>query len=108
VRNVVQYGPRAQAVEVYLRTYQLLPQARASELCEDLFGQRLTPATLGTALTNCAMALTAVEATLKQEVAQFDETGLRVARAARVVARGLHADDHALWCPRQTRARGDG
>jgi transposase len=84
VSNVVQYGPRAQAVGVYLRTYQLLPQARASELCEDLFGQRLTPATLGTALQTCAAALRAVETTIKTEVAtaevaHFDETGLRVA-----------------------------
>jgi transposase len=84
VTNVVQYGPRAQAVAVYLRTYQLLPQARTSELFADLFGQRLTPGTLATTQASCAAALAAFEATLKAQLqaaplAHFDETGLAVA-----------------------------
>ena len=84
VTNVVQYGSRAQAVAVYLRTYQLLPQARTSELFADLFGQRLTPGTLGTTQQACAAALRDVEAVLKAGVqaaarAHFDETGLYVA-----------------------------
>lgn len=84
VTNVVQYGPRAQAVAVYLRAYQLLPQARTSELFADLFGQRLTPGTLGTMQQTCAAALAEFEATLKAElqaapVAHFDETGMAVA-----------------------------
>jgi len=84
VTNVVQYGSRAQAVAVYLRSYQLLPQARTSELFADLFGHRLTPGTLGTAQQTCAAALTQVEAAIKAgvqaaPVAQFDETGLAVA-----------------------------
>lgn len=84
VTNVVQYGPRAQAVAVYLRDYQLLPQARTSELFADLFGHRLSPGTLGTAQQSCAAALGAVEARIKAAlqaapVAHFDETGLYVA-----------------------------
>lgn len=84
VTNVVQYGARAQAVAVYLRTYQLLPQARTSELFADLFGQRLTPGTLSTLQQTCAAALTDVETALKAgvqaaAVAHFDETGLYVA-----------------------------
>jgi transposase len=84
VTNVVQYGPRAQAVAVYLRDYQLLPQARTSELFADLFGHRLSPGTLGTTQQTCAAALVAVEARLKAgvqaaPVAHFDETGLYVA-----------------------------
>lgn len=84
VTNVVPYGPRTQAVAVYLRTYQLLPQARTSELFADLFGHRLTPGTLGTVQQTCATALTQFETTLKAgvqavPVAHFDETGLYVA-----------------------------
>jgi transposase len=84
VTNVVQYGPRAQAVAVYLRDYQLLPQARTSELFADLFGHRLSPGTLGTTQQTCAAALTEVEARIKAgvqaaPVAHFDETGLYVA-----------------------------
>ena len=84
VTNVVQYGPRAQAVAVYLRSYQLLPQARTSELFADLFGQRLTPGTLGTPQQTGAAALTEVEAVIKAGVPAADgahlaETGLSVA-----------------------------
>lgn len=84
VTNVVQYGPRAQAVAVYLRDYQLLPQARTSECFADLFGHRLSPGTLGTAQQSCAAALVEVEARIKAgvqaaAVAHFDETGLYVA-----------------------------
>lgn len=84
VTNVVQYGSRAQAVAVYLRDYQLLPQARTSELFADLFGHRLSPGMLGTAQQSCAAALVEVEARIKAglqaaPVAHFDETGLYVA-----------------------------
>lgn len=84
VTNVVQYGPRTQAVAVYLRTYQLLPQARTSELFADLFGHRLTPGTLLTMQQSGATALTAFETVLKAALpaaprAHFDETGLAVA-----------------------------
>ncbi len=84
VTNVVQYGPRAQSAAVYLRNYQLLPQARTSELFADLFGHRLSPGTLGAAQQSCAAALVEVEAAIKAglqaaPVAHFDETGLYVA-----------------------------
>jgi transposase len=83
VTNVVQYGPRTQAVAVYLRTYQLLPQVRTSELFADLFGHRLTPGTLGTLQQSCAAALTEFETVIKTgvqtaAVVHFDETGLYV------------------------------
>ena len=84
VTNVVQYGPRTQAVAVYLRTYQLLPQARTSELFAELFGHRLTPGTLATTQQSGATALTEFETVLKTALqtaprAHFDETGLAVA-----------------------------
>lgn len=84
VTNVCQYGSRTQAVAVYLRDYQLLPQARTSELFADLFGHRLAPGTLGTAQQTCAAALVEVEAAIKDglqvaAVVHFDETGLSVA-----------------------------
>jgi transposase len=83
VTNVVQYGPRTQAVAVYLRTYQLLPQVRTRELFADLFGHRLTPGTLGTLQQSCAAALTEFETVIKTgvqtaAVVPFDETGLYV------------------------------
>ena len=84
VTNVCQYGQRTQAVAVYLRTYQLLPQARTGELFADLFGHRLMPGTLGTTQQTCAAALVEVEAAIKTSVqatavAHFDETGWSVA-----------------------------
>lgn len=74
----------AQAVAVYLRNYQLLPQARTSEIFADLFGQRLTPGTLGATPQACAAALTEVKMAIKggvqaAAVTHFDETGLSVA-----------------------------
>jgi transposase len=76
----VQYGPRLQALVVYLRTYQLLPSARTQELLADLFGTAPSEGTLATILTSTATQLAPVveriRAALTQaEVAHFDETG---------------------------------
>ena len=46
VTQTVQYGPRLQALSVYLLSYQLLPVGRASELLGDVFGAGLCAATL--------------------------------------------------------------
>jgi len=45
----VQYGPRFQSLMVYLNQQQLLPYDRLAQLCEDLFGQPLSVATLAAA-----------------------------------------------------------
>jgi transposase len=111
VTNVVQYGPRAQAVALYLRNYQLLPQARTSELFADLFGQRLTPGTLATLQQSAATALTEFESVLKTAVqtaplAHFDETGLAVAgqRHWLHVASTPHLTHYATHAKRGTAA----
>ena len=46
VRGPVQYGPRIQAMVVYLQEWHLLPEERAAELFEDLLGIDLSAATL--------------------------------------------------------------
>jgi len=79
----LQYGPRVQALAVYLRTYQLLPSARTQELFADLFGTAPSEGTLANILTNAATRLAPVveriRAALTQvPVAHFDETGCYV------------------------------
>ena len=81
-----QYGPRFQSLMVYLNQQQLLPYGRLAQLCEDLFGQPLSVATLAVAnerafnqLESFAQAL-ASQVPLA-EVVHLDESGLRVAGA---------------------------
>jgi transposase/uncharacterized coiled-coil protein SlyX len=80
----VSYGPRIKALSVYLMGYQLLPYERASELLFDLFG---APApgvgTLHSATKSCFEGVKETEEAIKEgvsraQVANFDETGLRV------------------------------
>src|SRR5262249_25671061 len=42
----VQYGPSFRGLLVYLKDGQLLPLDRISQLCEDLFGYQVNPATI--------------------------------------------------------------
>lgn len=79
----VQYGPRVQALIVYLRTYQLLPSARTQELLTDLFGIAPSEGTLDRLLQRAATTLAPVVEQIRQgvvaaEVAHFDETGCYV------------------------------
>jgi transposase len=87
----VGYGPRIEALSVYLMGYQLLPYERTSELLEDLFGgggggaSAAVPGvgTLHSALERCFEGLEEAEEAIKEglrraPVAHFDETGLRV------------------------------
>jgi transposase len=83
VTRPVQYGPRMQALGVYLRAYQLLPAERACEVLTDLFGAGPSVATQETAVARCAQALEPVETAIKaalraSPVAHFDETGFAV------------------------------
>ncbi len=84
ITQPVQYGPGVKALAVYLQEYQLVPLARTQELLADLFGCSLCEGTLGNALATCCERLAPVEAAIKAAitgaaVAQFDETGVRVA-----------------------------
>lgn len=83
----VGYGPRIEALMVYLMEYQLLPYERASELLEDLFGEPAPGSgTLYSAIERCFEGLEETEEAIKEGllggseevVGGFDETGLRV------------------------------
>jgi len=83
VTQPVQYGPRLRAVAVYLSQYQLLPYERTCELFDDLFGHKLSQATLVNANMAAGEILKPVEDEIKRQiinssVAHFDETGIRV------------------------------
>jgi transposase len=78
-----QYGPRTQALLVYLRVNQLLPYERISELCGDLFGCPVSKATIETAEAQVDGALEpfvekVVEQMTQAQVLHADETGFRV------------------------------
>jgi transposase len=79
----VQYGPRFQSLMVYLNQQQLLPYDRLARLCEDLFGQPLSAATLATANERVYEKLEPFAQALMNQVPQapvvhLDESGLRV------------------------------
>jgi transposase len=80
----VSYGPRIEALSVYLMEYQLLPYERASELLSDLFGEPAPGVgTLHSALRRSFEGLERTEEEIKEGLSQarvghFDETGLRV------------------------------
>jgi transposase len=86
VRAPVQYGPRFQSLMVYLNQQQLLPYDRLAQLCEDLFGQPLSVATLAAANERVYHQLDPFAQALAHqvplaEVVHLDESGLRVAGA---------------------------
>ncbi|WP_201385508.1 IS66 family transposase [Ktedonobacter sp. SOSP1-85] len=83
VRAPVQYGPSLQALAVYLSQVQLLPYARVSQVLEDLFGHRLSVASIEGFVIRAHQSLEPVEEALKealitQDVVNQDETGLYV------------------------------
>ncbi|HYX16779.1 MAG TPA: IS66 family transposase [Nostoc sp.] len=83
VNGPVQYGPRVQALAVYLQVHQLLPYDRTAELIRDLFGETISEGTLTRTLKRAHALLEPVEqqihAALRQSPSvHFDETGLRI------------------------------
>lgn len=83
VLQPVQYGPRVQALSVYLLDYQLLPVLRASELLRDVLGAGLCPATLLSFASKAACALQPacaqmIAALQAAPVVHCDESGARV------------------------------
>jgi len=84
VTQLVQYGPRLQALVVYLLAYQLLPYERTQQMVSDLFGVAPSPGTFETMVERCAAELVEPEAQIKRaiikaEVAHFDESGFYIA-----------------------------
>jgi transposase len=71
------------AIAVYLRDFQLIPYARISRALEDLFGLKMSPATVKGAEEKCFNNLKGVsdyikEHLIKEYVISCDETGMRV------------------------------
>ena len=83
VRAPAQYGPRFQSLMVYLNQQQLLPYDRLAQMCQDLFGQPLSVATLAAANERAYHQLDPFAQALAgqvplAEVVHLDESGLRV------------------------------
>jgi transposase len=78
----VQYGPRFQGLMVYLNQQQFIPSERLTQLCEDLFGQPFSEATLQAANERCAAQLSDFEKVLAEllvraALVHLDESGVR-------------------------------
>jgi transposase len=83
VNAPVQYGARIAAFVVYLLHYQLLPEARLVELMADLFGVKLSAATVAAMSGACAERLKGLVETIRDRIAgapvkHMDETGFRI------------------------------
>lgn len=84
LRAPAQYGARFQAWLSYWRHQQLLPLDRIALMCADLFGQRISEATLLTIEAKLYHALAPFEERVhallcQAPLAHFDETGVRIA-----------------------------
>ena len=76
-------GDNILSIAAYLTNYQLVPLKRTSELFKDLFGVKISQASILRASEEAYALLKGAEDTTKQEVinssvAHFDETGMRV------------------------------
>src|ERR1700693_6378600 len=83
VNAPVQYGARIAAFVVYLLHYQMLPEKRLAELMADLFGVRLTTATIAAMGRACAVRFQGFVTAVRDLVAaaavkHLGETGLRI------------------------------
>lgn len=79
----VQYGVRFIAWLAYLCAQQLLPVERIGQMCEDLFGQGVSDATVQAAMNKTDRSLAPFKAAvvdhiLQSDVAHADESGARV------------------------------
>jgi transposase len=83
VTQPTQYGPRVKAQASYLNNYHFIPLARTEELLTDFYGQAPSEAVIIAANRQIVAKIRAsLERIRRQiiaaEVAQFDESGLRV------------------------------
>jgi transposase len=79
----VQYGPWVQALVVYLSTYQFIPFGRLKEFFSELFGVKMSPATMKRIMALAADKTAPVVEKIKNSIinaalAHFDETGMRI------------------------------
>jgi transposase len=83
VKAPVQYGASVFSRALYLHLYQLLPVARTQEAMRDLFGCRLSQASIQRAARLCSSKLTRCEQRIKAAIRDSavigaDETGIRI------------------------------
>lgn len=83
IKYPIQYGPRLLASILYLRNYQLIPYERTCDLVEDVYGIRISSATIKRAEMECFQQLKPFEETsmkhlLASHAVHCDETGMRV------------------------------
>ena len=79
----VQYGSRFASLLVYMSDYQLIPMSRISQLCLDLYGQKISEDTLNRFRKICYEHLEGFEEQLKKrllksKILHSDETGIKV------------------------------
>jgi transposase len=84
VTQPTQYGPRVKAQASYLNNYHFIPLARTEELLSDFYGQAPSEAVIIATNRQLVEQTTASlesiqEQIIDAEVANFDESGLRVA-----------------------------
>jgi len=80
-----QYGPHFGSLLVYLKDYQLIPLSRITQLCFDLYGQKISQATIDRFRIPCFEHLEHFEEHLKKQllhspVLHADETGIRIGK----------------------------
>jgi len=83
ITQPTQYGPRVKAQASYLNNYHFIPLARTEELLRDFYGQAPSEAVIIAAnrqmVEQTAASLESIqEQIIAAEVANFDESGLRV------------------------------
>ena len=83
VTQPTQYGSRLRAFAVYLHDYQLIPYNRSCELLSDVYGCKISPATLNRAENECFDGLEQYENGIKDvliqsNVLRCDETGMKI------------------------------
>lgn len=83
VNAPVQYGASVKAMAVHLNQHHLVPLARTAALMQDLYGARLSQASLQSFAQEAALALRPTVAAIGQAVQEAgvvhaDETGIRV------------------------------
>ncbi len=84
VRGPVQYGPRIQAMAVYLQNWHLLPEDRLAELFRDLHGVDISAATLANITRQAADSWRACSERIRDLLVaadgpkHLDETGFRI------------------------------
>jgi transposase len=81
----VQYGKRIKSMVTYLSGQQLIPEERLQMLCQDLFGLRVSSATISNIVSNFCERIQNLQENVLEElkntsVKHLDETGLRIGK----------------------------